>query len=129
MLLIQNSSKVKIHHRILYHNRFYYFYKISNNSNCICTHHTGVQQVTSPSTISSSLGGSVMPIVSAVTAAGGASAALHQMPSVITKPKILVSQPSSMLNVTANGPEAASAQSVPNGTHQDTKVIKDGMWQ
>jgi len=70
----------------------------------------------------------MMPIVSTITAAGGASAALHQMPSVITKPKILVSQPSGMLTVTANGPEAASAQSVPNGTHHDMKVIKDGMY-
>jgi hypothetical protein len=62
-----------------------------------------------------------------LTAIGGASAALHQMPSIITKPKILVTQQPGMLAVAANGPEAASAQSVANGTYQDAKIMQDGV--
>jgi len=47
---------------------------------------------------------------------GASATAIHQMPTVITKPKILVSQPSNIVSVAAaNGPVIA------NGSHGDQK--------
>ncbi len=52
-----------------------------------------------------------------------AAAAVHQMPSVIAKPRIYVTQPS-MVSVAAaaNGP----SPHVTNGAHMDIKREKDG---
>lgn len=57
-----------------------------------------------------------------VPSGGGAvtSAAVHQMPSVIPKPKLYVSQPSQVINIAPNnGPNIAS--SLANGSHVEIK--------
>ena len=47
---------------------------------------------------------------------GASATAIHQMPTVIAKPKILVSQPSNLVSMAgANGPVIA------NGSHGDQK--------
>lgn len=58
-----------------------------------------------------------------VTASG---AAIHQMPGVITRPKVFVTQPSAVYGVASNGPAGShSTVLAPNGAHQEIKVLKD----
>ena len=81
----------------------------------------------SPTTVNSSFGAGIG--VSAPNVSNLTGAAVHQMPSIITKPKLFVTQPQApaIVNVgamTANGP--IGMPTVANGTHQELRVLKDG---
>lgn len=81
----------------------------------------------SPTTANSSLGAGIGVTTANVSSLSGA--AVHQMPSIITKPKLFVTQAQApaIVNVggiPANGP--ITVPTVANGTHQELRVVKDG---
>lgn len=83
-------------------------------------------RVMSPTTVvSNSLSGQIVSVPACAITNSTSAAGIHHMPTVITNPKLFVTQPSGVLNVATNGPAGIHSIGT-NGTPQEFKVLKEG---